>query len=50
MFRELYANISAGEYTVSQSLSSEAKALLHGLLSLEAEGRLKAEQVLASPW
>ncbi|KAL8269900.1 hypothetical protein Esti_006185 [Eimeria stiedai] len=47
---ELYANIAAGEYTVSQSLSSDAKTLLHGLLSLNPEGRLKAEQVLASPW
>ncbi|OEH76824.1 putative protein kinase [Cyclospora cayetanensis] len=47
---ELYSNISAGEYTVSQSLSTEAKTLLQGLLVLNPEGRLKAEQVLANPW
>lgn len=48
--RDLYANISAGEYTVSQSLSTEAKTLLQGLLTLKPEDRLKAEQVLANPW
>ncbi|CDJ38781.1 protein kinase, putative [Eimeria tenella] len=47
---ELYANIAAGEYVVSQSLSTEVKALLQGLLFLNPEGRLKAEQVLSSPW
>ncbi|CDJ47007.1 protein kinase, putative [Eimeria brunetti] len=45
---ELYANISTGEYVVSQSLSEEVKALLQGLLLLNPDCRLKADQVLAS--
>lgn len=47
---ELYLKIQRGNYRVSENISKEARAILTKLLETDSRKRLKASELLESPW
>lgn len=47
---ELFEQIKAGDYTIPKYISEDAQSLIRGLMHVDCDERLTAEQALSHPW
>ena len=46
----LFSKIRQGEYNLPESLSAQAKSVIHSLMRVDPRERLSAEEILEHPW